>query len=150
MKTITKRLDINNIDAILTISESDGFPCTLTEKTAKIYCNNNKAPIDGVRSYGVFENEKLVSIMTATFCYVFPCEDSPCGKIVHISGAYTIPEYRHMHFASDLLEMIEADAILFGADYLCCDSTADGLYLSCGFMPAPKDETRMWKIVNDK
>ena len=87
----------------------------------------------------------LVSVMTATFCMVFPCGDSPSGRIVHISGAYTLPAYRHRHHATALLTKIQAEAVLFGADYLCCDSTADGLYLRFGMEPTAAHETRMWK-----
>lgn len=141
----TKKLDKRKIQALLDISTIDGFPYKLTEEVAKIYCSG-KAPTDeGVQTYGVFVNNKLVSVMTATFCVVFPCKDSPSGKIVHISGAYTLPEYRHKHYASNLLMMIEMDAVTFGADYICCDSTADGLYLSNEFEPTSENETRMWK-----
>ena len=45
---------------------------------------------------------------------------------------------------------IESDAEAFGADYLCCDSTADGLYLRFGMEPTSDDETRMWKIISNE
>lgn len=148
MKTIIKRLDKNDISALLDICAADGFPCRLTEETAEIYCRGT-APFDeGALTYGVFADDKLVSVMTATFCVVFPHRDSPKGRIVHISGAYTLPAYRHKGYASDLLERIEADAAEYHADYICCDSTADGLYQSHGFVPAPANETRMWKTIS--
>ena len=100
---------------------------------------------EGAQIYGIFEDDMLVSVMTATFCMVFPCGDSPSGRIVHISGAYTLPAYRHRHHATALLTKIQAEAVLFGADYLCCDSTADGLYLRFGMEPTAAHETRMWK-----
>ena len=33
--------------------------------------------------------------MTATYMFVMPHKDSPSGRIVQISGAYTNPNYRH-------------------------------------------------------
>ena len=99
---------------------------------------------DSVRLYGYYEDGKLVSVMTATYCFVFPHEDSPSGRTVQISGAYTKEEYRHRKFASKLLQEIEKDAKEhFKADYLCCDSSADKLYLSNGFEIS--EESRLWK-----
>lgn len=147
MKTTVQKLNQNNICDLMDISAADGFPCQLTEDIAALYCRGKAPAEEGVQTYGVFADQKLVSVMTATFCAVFPHRDSPKGRIVHISGAYTLPQYRHRHYASDLLRMIEDDAKIFGADYICCDSTADGLYRSFGFEPAPENETRMWKSI---
>ncbi len=148
MKTILHRLDKSCISALLELSGSDGFPYVLTEEAAAIYCCGKAPANEGVQTYGIFTDDRLVSVMAATFCVVFPCEDSPTGRIVHISGAYTLPAYRHRHYASDLLTMIEADALCFGADYICCDSTADGLYLRFGMEPTSEHETRMWKRIS--
>lgn len=140
-------LDRNNLRDLLDISSADGFPCALKEELAKIYCSGKDPADEGVQTYGVFAENRLVSVMTATFCTVFVCKDSPRGRIVHISGAYTLPEYRGKHCATDLLKRIESDAVRFGADYLCCDSIADGLYLKKGFEPTSDHETRMWKTI---
>ncbi len=146
---MVQKLDKTKISDLLAISAAEGFPCKLTEEAAEFYCRGKEPADEGVRTYGVFTDNRLVSVMTATFCTVFPHKDSPKGRIVHISGAYTLPEFRHRHYAFELLKKIEADAAEFGADYLCCDSTADGLYLSRGFEPAPKNETRMWKALSE-
>lgn len=63
----------------MAISEAEGFPYPITEDVARIYCQGRDATAPGVQTYGVFEDDKLVSVMTATFCVVFPCEDSPSG-----------------------------------------------------------------------
>lgn len=148
MKSVYHILDKNNIQALAELSNENGFSYPLTKETAKIYCAG-RAPRDaGVQTYGVFAEDRLVSVMTATFLSVFPCKDSPSGRIVHISGAYTLPEYRHRNCATDLVKMIESDAERFGADYLCCDSIADDLYLKNGFSPTPDNETRMWKPIS--
>lgn len=147
MVPIIQVLDSRHIRALTALSRSDGFPCELSESLAADCCRG-KAPADeGLRTYGAFVNGRLVSVMSATFCRVFPCADSPGGRIVHISGAYTERPSRGCGCASALLGMIEADAAIFGADYLCCDSIADGFYLRAGFVPAPENETRMWKSV---
>ena len=130
MKKTCQKLDNHHIKDLMAISEAEGFPYPITEDVARIYCQGRDATAPGVQTYGVFEDDKLVSVMTATFCLVFPCEDSPSGRIAHISGAYTLPDCRHRHYATELLTAIEADAKAFGADYLCCDSTADGEVLS--------------------
>ena len=147
MKAILQQLEHKNIQALLALSKADGFPCEMTQEAAKRYCGVKDPADEGVRTYGIFADDRLVSVMTATFCVVFPCKDSPSGRIAHISGAYTLPEYRRRNYAADLLTRIEADAAIFGADYMCCDSTADGLYRSFGFEPAPDNETRMWKSI---
>lgn len=139
------RLDKSRIKDLLDLSSADGFPYQLTEKTARIYCAGKAFDEEGVQTYGVWIDDRLVSVMTATFCRVFPCEDSPHGRIVHLSGAFTLPSFRSRRCATELLYLIEKDAAAFGADYLCCDSTADELYRSFGFGPAPENETRMWK-----
>lgn len=147
MKTICRKLDQNRISDLLELSKADGFPCELTEALASLYCGDRAPSAAGVQTYGAYADDRLVSVMTATFCFVFPCEDSPSGRIVHISGAYTHPAHRRKGFASDLLTLIEEDAKAFGADYLCCDSIADSLYLRFGFKPTDDSETRMWKII---
>lgn len=145
MEALYQKLSRNDIQALLELSAADGFPYPLTEAAAARYCRGRNPADEGVQTYGVFDGNRLVGVMTATFCLVFPCKDSPTGRIVHISGAFTLSAYRHRHYASGLLTMIQNDAARFGADYICCDSTADGLYLSNGFEPTSEDETRMWK-----
>lgn len=145
MKSNCRKLNHHHIRDLIAISGAEGFPYPITEDIARVYCQNREASDTGVQTYGIFEDDKLVSVMTATFCMVFPCEDSPSGRIAHISGAYTLPDHRHRHYATALLSAIEADAKAFGADYLCCDSTADGLYLRFGMHPTSDEETRMWK-----
>ena len=143
MKKTCQKLDIHHIQDLAAISKAEGFPYPISEDVARVYCQSREANAPGVQTYGIFEDDKLVSVMTATFCPVFPCEDSPSGRITHISGAYTLPDCRHRRYATELLTAIEADAEAFGADYLCCDSTADGLYLRFGMHPTSDDETRM-------
>lgn len=147
MKAICQKLDKNRIDDLLALSKADGFPCELTEALASLYCGDRAPKAAGAQTYGAFAGDRLVSVMTATFCLVFPCDDSPSGRIVQISGAYTHPAYCHKGCALDLLTLIEEDAKVFGADYLCCDSIANGLYLHFGFKPTDDCETRMWKTL---
>lgn len=147
MKTVLQKLGKTHIRDLLEISAVEGFPFRLSEESAELYCRDRDPADAGVQTYGVFADDRLVSVMTATFCVVFPCEDSPRGRIVHISGAFTLPAYRNRGFAFDLLKLIEGQAKRYGADYMCCDSTADGLYRSFGFAPAPENETRMWKCI---
>ena len=141
---ITKHLgpqDVNNLanfwDHIYPIS------------VLKQYCHDTIPSDPGTYTYGVYYKGQLASVMTATFCEVFPCKDSPHGRICHISGAHTLSTYRHKGFASLLLQLIEHDArMYFHADYLCCDSIADALYTKAGFIPTV-NETRLWKPLND-
>jgi predicted acetyltransferase len=142
------RLNSNNVKAIIDISKCDDFPIEINENIASIYCNNKDSIETGTYTYGVFMEEKLVSVMTATYLLVFPHPDNPNGKITHISGAYTRPEYRHRGLASVLLKEIEKDSMLFGSDYICCYSSADKLYEKYGFKYST--ESRMWKIINKR
>lgn len=143
---INRRLDKESIYDLVRFSKTEGFPYELTEESASLYCTGKRPVIGSVQTYGIYDSdEELVSVMTASFLVVFPHTDSPSGRIVQISGAFTHPAFRGMHYATELLKAIENDAIDFGADYICCDSTADDLYIKFGFETASDDETRLWK-----
>ena len=134
------RLMKKDIPALCRLSMQPDFPYPIDKETALTYCSGGT-----VQTYGIRYGTDLISVMTATFCMVFPSKDSPSGKIVQISGAYTRPDFRGKGYATKLLERIEQNAIAFGADYLCLDSTADELYLKNGFVAAPDSESRLWK-----
>lgn len=136
-KILTTEEDCLNL---IELSKELDFSCKLDYELAKVYCTRNS-----VETYGIYEDDKLVSIMTATFCRVFPCQDSPTGKVIQISGAYTHPDYRHKGYASYILNYIEKIGRLYNNDYLCCDSIADKLYINNDFIKAPKNESRLWK-----
>lgn len=78
----------------------------------------------------------------------FPHSDNPTGNIVHISGAYTKKEYRGKGYATLILKEIEKNALNMHADYICCDSSADELYLKHGFTKS--SESRLWKQLQKK
>lgn len=140
------RLDNGSAADLAVFSKTEGFPYVLGEDTARLYCRGTTPTGPGVQTYGIYDNNgMLAAVMTATFCLVFPHSDSPHGRIVHISGAFTRADRRNCHYASALLNAIEEDARrYFNADYLCCDSTADRLYVSHGFIRTC-GETRLWK-----
>ena len=136
----------DNIEDLVEISSCDDFPYRIDRQEAAIYCNDCIPTSPCIQTYGVFMDEKLVSVMTATFLFVFPNPDNLTGRIVYISGAYTRPEYRHKGLAKILLQAIEKDAKeFFIADYICCDSYADELYLDSGF--EFNNKSRLWKVL---
>lgn len=138
---INLRLDENNVDELLELIKGK-YP--LTREIAQSICIGTHPINPCTQVYGTFFNEELVSIMTATYCIVFPHKDGT--RMVHISGAYTKDNFRHQGYASILLKAIEKDARdYFHADYICCDSTANELYRKNGFQEAPTNETRLWK-----
>lgn len=138
---INLRLDENNIDELLKFVDGK-YP--LTKELAHSICIGTNPVNPCTQVYGVYEKNELVSIMTATYCIVFPHKDGT--RIVHISGAYTKDNFRHRGYASTLLKAIEKDARdYFHADYICCDSTANELYKKNGFQEAPVNESRLWK-----
>lgn len=114
----------------------------LPSELALIYCRS-KIKFPSIIVYGIYEDDMLVSIMTVTFYYVFAHPDSPTGRIANISGAYTLPEYRHRGYASKLLQLIISTSRAFNVDYLCCDSKADDLYYKQGFILSD-DASRLW------
>ena len=140
------RLDSESAADLAALSKTEGFPYVLDEDTARLYCSGIPPAAPCTQTYGIYDrNEMLAAVMTATFCFVFPHHDSPKGRIVHISGAFTRADRRNCNYASALLNAIEEDARrYFNADYLCCDSTADRLYVSHGFIRT-HGETRLWK-----
>ncbi len=144
---INLRLDKNNINELLNFTNGI-YP--LTNDIAEQICWGTHPIAPCTQVYGAFHNEngksELASIMTATYCIVFPHKDGT--RMVHISGAYTKDEFRHQGYASALLKAIERDAKdYFYADYICCDSTANELYKRHGFSIAPDKETRLWKQI---
>ena len=133
------RLNANNMSDLLTLTDGKYPP-------AREICSAVPPVAPCTRVYGCYADGELVAMMTATYSIVFPHKDG--SRMVQISGAYTKEEYRHQGLATKLLSLIQYDAMkYFHADYLCCDSTANGLYEKFGFKSAPEDETRMWKKV---
>lgn len=118
------------------------FNLHLPNELALEYCRS-KEKFPSVITYGIYENDKLISIMTVTFYYVFFHNDSKNGRIGHISGAYTLPKYRHNGYATTLLKFIIDKANEYNVDYLCCDSKADDLYYKQGFILSD-DSSRLW------
>ena len=116
------RLDEKELQDLAALSREDGFPCVLTDEVMALLDKN------------IASNSFLL------FFFVFPCPDSPCGLIGHISGVYTHPKYRHQGLSAAIVDQI----IEAGCDYVCLDSTADELYRKAGFIHAPENETRMW------
>ena len=142
----TVRLKPENIPDLLEFTRQDGFPYAVDEEMVKDYCTG-KDPTDMcVQTYGVYDDEQLIATMTASFIKVFYHPDSPKGRTVHISGAFTRPERRRQGFGTMLLEKIRADAKeYFHADYLCCDTYAPEFFGKYGFKENAKD--RMWIII---
>ncbi len=139
------RLTWRSISDLVKISNIKNESYKIYKKDVKQFCKGLRPKNGTVQTYGIYEGKQLVSIMTATYMKVFPHIHSKKGKIVHITGAYTLPEYRNKGYATKLLKAIEKDAYRYSADYLCCDSTADDLYINNEFIYAPDNEKRMWK-----
>lgn len=129
---IIRRLSENDINDLVIIIKRKGND--ILEDILKLWCSA-KDPIEPVSlMYGLYRNNQLVSIMGATYCYTFPTTKSTKGKLVHISGAFTLEEFRHLGYATMILQYIEKEAKeYFDVDYVCCDSLADGLYLNNGY-----------------
>lgn len=140
-----RRLTPDDVKLLVVFSYTDDFPCLpMSEQQASRYCGGRISPEPIQQTYGLFVNDSLVSIMTATLSYEFPHSERPSGRVLQISGAFTKREYRHRGYATMLLSAIEEDARnLFKADYICCDSSADELYENFGYEKST--ETRLWK-----
>jgi len=144
---INLRLDDTMIGDLLELSKQEDFPYELSIDEAKKYCSSENIKEQTTQTYGAYyRGTILVSVMTASYVRVFPHKDSPSGKIVHISGAYTHPNYRCMGYATTLVKAIEKDAKEFGADYICLDSTADKFWTKNEFIKS--NESRLWKPFN--
>lgn len=140
------RLKEENIKDLVQFSKQKDFPYEINEEKVKEYCSG-KDPVNMcAQTYGVYDDEKLVAIMTASYLNVFYHEDSPHGKTVQISGAFTVPERRSQGFGKMLLDKITEDAKkYFGADYLCCDTISPQFFLKYGYVVS--SEERMWIII---
>lgn len=137
-----KRLDNTDIHALINISKIKGT--SITEEIAKLWCSAKDLIIPISLIYGLYKDSQLVSIMGATYCYMFPTTKSTKGRLVHISGAYTLEKFRHLGYATKLLQYIEEESKkYFDADYICCDSLADNLYLNNNYVYS--DESRLYK-----
>ena len=144
---VIRILGPDDISTLIEFSKSDGFPYKLTsDEQVKPYCYNTILSDESPRTYGYFDDNKLVGVMTITCFRVFPHLDNPTGRIAHISGAYVLPEYRHKGIATDLYKEIEKDMRhTWKPDYICCDSSADDLYIKNGFIKS--NESRLWKVL---
>lgn len=140
-KEITKVVVLNRLCVYELIDFAKKFDIELTENQALMYCTS---PNTGVVTYGLYnDSNQLLSIMTITFCLVFPSKDAKYGRTAQLSGAYTLPEHRHKGYSSLILKAIEIDAKNLGVEYLCTDSLANELFEKNGFIKA--EDTRMWK-----
>lgn len=126
----------------LALSREDGFPCELTDEVMALLAKNTAG--DAFLLFGEYRDERLAAIGALSIFFVFPCPDSPCGLIGHISGVYTHPAYRHQGLSASIVGQLIAAGREAGCDYVCLDSTADELYRKAGFIHAPENETRMW------
>lgn len=141
-----KKLKKKDTKALIKIADEHNIK--LSKKQAKKFCKcvHNKDCHKSISQvYGIYDGNTLIAVMTATFCYMFPTEHSKNGKMCHVSGAFTLPKYRHQGYASKILKAIEKDARKFGADYICCDSLADDFYIKAGWMFLEEEQSRMYK-----
>ena len=137
------RLTEANIEDLIGFSKQEGFPFAVDEQMVKDYCKGNDPYEMCVQTYGVYDDDELIAVMTASYFNVFYHPDSPSGRIVHISGAFTRPERRCQGYGKMLLDKITEDAKrYYGADYLCCDTIAPQFFGKCGFIVNAED--RMW------
>ncbi|MBR3265060.1 MAG: GNAT family N-acetyltransferase [Erysipelotrichaceae bacterium] len=140
----TIRMKSENIDDLVEFSKQDGFPYAVDRNMLKEYCQGADPIKMCVQTYGVYDDDHLISVMTATYQKVFFHPDSPSGNIVHISGAYTVPQRRSQGYGTLLLNLITKEAKeYFKADYICCDTTNVPYFSKNGFVPSNED--RMWK-----
>ena len=126
----------------LALSREDGFPCELTDEVLELLSKNIAS--NSFLLFGEYQGNELAAIGALSIFFVFPCPDSPCGLIGHISGVYTHPAYRHQGLSASIVDQLIAAGCEAGCDYVCLDSTADELYRMAGFIHAPENETRMW------
>ena len=140
------RLKEENINDLVQFSKQEGFPCAIDEDMVKDYCKGSD-PVDMcVQTYGVYDDDDLIAVMTASYLKVFYHPDSPKGRTVQISGAFTIPERRSQGYGRMLLEKIIDEArTYFNADYLCCDTIAPQFFGKYEFIKSSED--RMWIVI---
>ena len=136
------RLDEKEKLDFLALSREDGFPCVLTDEVMALLDKNIAS--NSFLLFGEYRGDDLAAIGALSIFFVFPCPDSPCGLIGHISGVYTHPAYRHQGLSASIVGQLIAAGREAGCDYVCLDSTADELYRKAGFIHAPENETRMW------
>ena len=136
------RLDEKEKLDFLALSREEGFPCELTDEVMALLDKNIAS--NSFLLFGEYRGDDLAAIGALSIFFVFPCPDSPCGLIGHISGVYTHPAYRHQGLSASIVDQLIAAGCEAGCDYVCLDSTADELYRKAGFIHAPENETRMW------
>ena len=142
------RLDEKEKLDFLALSREEGFPCELTDEVMALLAKNTAG--DAFLLFGEYRDERLAAIGALSIFFVFPCPDSPCGLIGHISGVYTHPAHRHQGLSASIVDQLIAAGREADCDYVCLDSTADELYRKAGFIHAPENETRMWLPLNTR
>lgn len=139
------------LDGIYLLKESD--TTTLQNFLYKIGNKNDisdmlkpNKELGQIVTYGKFIKDELVAIGSITCFRVCPYIDTPnaSGIVAHISGVNVLPQYRHLGYATEIIQALEKDALSkFNIDYFCCDSTADELYTKLGYIYS--GESRLWK-----
>lgn len=144
-----RRLNKKDIEKLLELSEHESFPYVIDRNTAELCCTGHNPNHPTIQTYGVFiDDNKLVSIMTATYSYIFPKDNNKSGRIVTLSGAFTLPDHRYVSYATKLIKTIESDAKeFFKAEIMYCDSNSDGLFVKTGFKYVPHNESRLMKLL---
>ena len=112
--------------------------------------------IPSTHTFGAFVKGELVAMAVVSYVRVFPCEDTPNGVFIHLSGCYTKPNYRHKGYMSAIIQEIGEFAKEVNADYLSCDNLqsndakARDFFLVNGFEDISDGESRMWKQLQYK
>ena len=133
-KQVVKELGGDELSEFL--NKYRGFNISLTD--ANVFCYGSH----GAKSYGLYVDDKMVSMVIVSVVSVFPMEDNPNGKIGHISGLYTIEDERHNGCAKLLLQEIKKLYGIGRVDFLCCDAKIPEVFEAVGFKAAT--DKRLW------
>ena len=111
-----ERLNYYNIhDLVDFCKQCEGCP-DITEEQANLYCHVLEPELPSVRTYGAFDGNQLVGILTAEFFLVFPGKAVPSGRCTAVMGLYSLPKYSLGEISAGILKLVKKDSEAFGAD----------------------------------
>ena len=113
------KLNEKHIQDLLNLAK-DKYP--VNEFVLKRLCTGEPILYPKTQVYGIYENNEIVAMATATFTYTFPdFTNAPHGKVVFISAVHSKENMKQEDrdlYESTLIAFIKQEAKdEFGADY---------------------------------
>lgn len=145
MNIIFKKADIDQLDLlvktrveVLQAANLLGDDADMSEVEAASLQYYREALLDGSHTgYLAFDGEDFVGAGGVSYYRVMPTYHNPTGRKAYIMNMYVRPAYRRRGIATQMLDLLVADARQRGIQSISLEATDAGrpLYTKYGFVP---------------